>query len=613
MGLIRAYALRYKNGALMERYAFLPTINLQPGELLESAIGFRAGVWLFSNYIWSIDQNLQISSFAKNINAAGVTIHGGPSTPKYEAVCEQFMGPGSSVDVAVRGEGEVAVAEILERLARGWSTDGQDLGVLRDVAGLAFKNATGSPGTTGSLCRTEERPRVQDLDALPSPYLNGVFDYDAPGLVSAILETNRGCPYGCTFCDWGSATLQKVHMFDRDRVEREIEWIARREIPVLWLADANFGIVQRDIELASLIAKAKERFGYPKEVLITYAKNSTRRLAQIIEILNRAGVSCQGVISIQTADPDTLETIRRSNIRTRDYDQLVEVFREMDLPLSIELMYGLPGSTVESFKADLQRYFDRNLLIKAFRTRLLPNSPMADPEYREHHRIELDEDDLVVSTSSFTRDDYQAMTDIYALYDAFENHSLFRYGLRYLQWDQGIECCEFLDAIRMTCRDNRASLPIVEAVREAFSEYRALPFDLLRELHRELLEFAGHTLGADFGEELETVLRVSAAILPASDREFPYEVALEHDFVSYFLDHLAGPDSGARKLADYSPGHILVLDPHDISSCRETLPIVHDPRQAFFELDSPLARTQSKPSFMALDPSELIAMKMASL
>ena len=33
-----------------------------------------------------------------------------------------------------------------------------------------------------------------------------------------MLESNRGCPYGCTFCDWGSATLSKVRNFDLDRV-----------------------------------------------------------------------------------------------------------------------------------------------------------------------------------------------------------------------------------------------------------------------------------------------------------------------------------------------------------------------------------------------------------
>src|SRR5947209_2679156 len=49
-----------------------------------------------------------------------------------------------------------------------------------------------------------------------SPWLTGLLD---PSMelarkhgyrVVAPWETNRGCPYSCTFCDWGSNTLSKL-------------------------------------------------------------------------------------------------------------------------------------------------------------------------------------------------------------------------------------------------------------------------------------------------------------------------------------------------------------------------------------------------------------------
>ena len=62
------------------------------------------------------------------------------------------------------------------------------------------------------------RPQTfRDLDEIPSPFLEGAFD----SIMAAnpqeswigLWETNRGCPFRCTFCDWGSATAAKVTKF----------------------------------------------------------------------------------------------------------------------------------------------------------------------------------------------------------------------------------------------------------------------------------------------------------------------------------------------------------------------------------------------------------------
>ena len=101
------------------------------------------------------------------------------------------------------------------------------------------------------------------MDVLPSPYLDGVFDHYGAAVDAAIVESNRGCPFGCTFCDWGSATNQKVRKFDLQRVKDEIEWIGRHEVRVIWVADANFGIYERDIELAEWICEVKKKSTHP--------------------------------------------------------------------------------------------------------------------------------------------------------------------------------------------------------------------------------------------------------------------------------------------------------------------------------------------------------------
>src|SRR6185503_10105650 len=97
------------------------------------------------------------------------------------------------------------------------------------------------------------RPRLRDLAQIASPFLDGTFDAlyathrDRFG--AAVLETNRGCPFACTFCDWGQATQSRVHELPFDRVAAELDWVARSGLGYLYIVDANFGIRPRDIEI----------------------------------------------------------------------------------------------------------------------------------------------------------------------------------------------------------------------------------------------------------------------------------------------------------------------------------------------------------------------------
>src|SRR5262249_30735181 len=124
--------------------------------------------------------------------------------------------------------------------------------LLEGVAGITFRKRGSSEGATPDrLVRTPDRERITDLDSIPSPYLTDWFQrQDAERWIAAIIETNRGCPYSCTFCDWGAATASKIRLFSTERVFAEIDWVSKNRIEVLWFADSNFGIFPRDIDIA---------------------------------------------------------------------------------------------------------------------------------------------------------------------------------------------------------------------------------------------------------------------------------------------------------------------------------------------------------------------------
>ena len=78
------------------------------------------------------------------------------------------------------------------------------------------------------LVKGQRPPRIRFLDDIPSPYLSGMLDNFFDGRLSPLLETNRGCPFKCSFCHTGNDYFQKIHMFSIERIKQELEYIAIR-------------------------------------------------------------------------------------------------------------------------------------------------------------------------------------------------------------------------------------------------------------------------------------------------------------------------------------------------------------------------------------------------
>ena len=104
--------------------------------------------------------------------------------------------------------------------------------------------------------------RVQDLMTVPSPYMTGLLDkfFDSP--LVPVIETTRGCPYSCTFCNDGSILRNKVFRKNTDFVRDELEYIASRvkNTNQMFMVDLNFGMYKHDIETAKIIRSMIDRY-----------------------------------------------------------------------------------------------------------------------------------------------------------------------------------------------------------------------------------------------------------------------------------------------------------------------------------------------------------------
>ena len=588
LGMIVAYAKRYEGGRLDDFYEFSPTW-LGNGVRVPGP-GGPPSIYLFSHYIWSSADNLALSAKLKASDPSCITMHGGPDVPKYEGDLEAYFRAHPHVDIAVRGEGEATAAHGLAALADSFAGGRLDLEALGSVPGLAFRIGD-------RVVRTPDRPRIENLDDIPSPYLTGLFDsFGAASIQAAVIETNRGCPYGCTFCDWGSATTQRIRKFSFDRVAEEAEWCGRHGIETIGIADANFGTFEGDVAFAEKVADVRRRYGSPQHFGVTYAKNSTKHLKPIVKVLGEAGVIAYGQLSLQSMDPGTLHTIKRSNIKVDKYDELAQLFRQAGLPLFIELMMGLPGSTLDSFREDLQQAIDREVIAKVYPTMLLVNSPMNEPSYRQAHGIDTTPGSYVTSAASFTREDFERMQTLRRQFYFLEKFGVLRHLARYARQETGVREMGLYERMWNDVRADRARWPQMAFTLEAIPGLMVPPGrwrPFLGEVGRYLVE----VLGVADDDALATVLAVQHALLPARDRHFPERVDLPHDYAAWYAAMVAAKESGRRAdwestvppLRQYPPGSLTVSDPYEV--CVFGIGHTFDSdATGVWELESPVSR-----------------------
>ncbi len=587
LGLLVAYAQELDGGRLKERYDFVPLFLTDDAAVLEFTD--QPAIFLFSNYIWNYERNLKLSAMLKQANPAGIMIHGGPSTPKYTADCIEFFVENPHVDVTVRGEGEATFAALLDALDEN---DLTDLSVLESVAGLSFRGPNG-------VVDSEDRDRIADLDTIPSPYLLGLFDAFGKAHSAAVVESNRGCPYGCTFCDWGSATLSRIRKFDMDRVKGELEWFSKNELLFVSLCDANFGIFERDVEIAEYIGAMKTKYGYPKTAALNYAKNTMKHLRKIIKIFSDAGLTIEPTVALQTTDVATLKVVRRSNIKLSQYDELADGFRRAGLPLATDVMMGLPGATLEAFRGDLQACTDRDVRARCNPTVLLPNSPMNDPAYREEHGIKARPHEIIMESNTYTREDFDEMNRIRLAFYVFDNFGVLRQVARYVRSETAMLEVEFYDRLSRAAVDDPLRWPLVAALIKMMSNNLAPPASWQLFLE-EVKQFVVTELGIEPGSALDTVFEVQLGHLPAPARVMPQTLHLAHDYVAWHdamltarSEHRDDWDQYTPRLATFPPGEIKISDPGDVCGTMVGKSIVVMAWSILgWDMDSPVSRGQ---------------------
>ncbi|MEV6705201.1 B12-binding domain-containing radical SAM protein [Micromonospora wenchangensis] len=394
-GYLQAYA--QQDPAVAAGYAF--RIHARPvtdplDELAADLLAQRADVYALSCYLWNMRRMRDLLDRLLAERPDAQYILGGPQVMNH---APEYV-PAHLENVLVcNGEGERTFAAYLRELLR----ERPDFDA---VPGVSFWR-------DGELVTTDKPPRFTDLNEIPSPYEAGIFD--GGEYTFAVVETNRGCPFRCTYCYWGAATNDKVHRWDLDRVLRDLSWISRNGVESIFIADANWGALPRDVELTRHLVRGKQEHGYPLMISMQAAKNRPDRVTEITEILVEGGLLASQPVSLQTVSQDTLRIVERANIKESTYVELQQKLHDKGISSYTELIWPLPGETLDSFRDGIARLCRSGAdAIVTYPQLLLHNTPM----YQRRDELgvitvrvddEVAEADVVVGTRWVTPEEFR--------------------------------------------------------------------------------------------------------------------------------------------------------------------------------------------------------------
>jgi radical SAM superfamily enzyme YgiQ (UPF0313 family) len=228
--------------------------------------------------------------------------------------------------------------------------------------------------------------RLTDLDVIPSPYLSGLFDRFFDGNFFPFIESARGCPYACTFCEAAHDWYNKIYGFSVERVAADLDLIAAKAhaFPhlALAIADSNFGMLKRDEEIAAHISTLQARYGWPTAFDVSTGKAQLERVIRVAKHLNN---NLMVSLSVQSTNVDTLEIIKRKNLADDRIIEVSHMLRSQGIKSYSDLVVPLPNETKESFFAGMRTMSKTSVdVFIPFTTMMLPGTDVAQPETRKN-------------------------------------------------------------------------------------------------------------------------------------------------------------------------------------------------------------------------------------
>src|SRR6056300_311000 len=227
-----------------------------------------------------------------------------------------------------------------------------------------------------------------------------------------VIETTRGCPYKCVFCEWGGGINTKIYKKDIEIVKRDILAMKKAGNRDAYLTDANFGAFEdRDIEIFSFAWHNNFNLTDISTMKSKSLERRKRLIDRWFEIVGRGPethskaeggtdmwgetefVSVVPTVSIQSISDEAMRISKRVDLSMEDKLELSRHIekrcREEGFPVpALELILGMPGSTLEDFYNEVEVIWNFKAW-SSFRHdyMFLPDSELNNVDYKKQHDI----------------------------------------------------------------------------------------------------------------------------------------------------------------------------------------------------------------------------------
>ena len=372
-----------------------------PGRIAEAVMARGLDVMGFSVYMWNLEAVLEVCRRIKEKKPESFLILGGP-TASFQA--DTVMEGSSSVDMIVKGEGELPLFEVLSSLEAG-SRD------FDSIPNLVYRR-------NGRIVRTPEAVRMLPLEEQEHPLDVSSFEE----FETVYYETSRGCVFSCNYCAWNTSQYgrKRFRYYPLDKVLKELEGLFRLpRLALLLLTDSNIllgGERTREIfaRINALNQERRER-GQPL-VKINFEFNPEHLREEMMPEIKRLYVENYPV-GLQSVNAGVLKEANRPFHRDK-YLRNIRMLREkVGAAILVEIIYGLPTDTYEGFRETLEFVLSEMSaeLFVCYRFSVLPGSVFW--EKRDEYGIRCQEESphLILSSDTFGEEDF-AKADELAYY-----------------------------------------------------------------------------------------------------------------------------------------------------------------------------------------------------
>ena len=356
-------------------------------------------------FIWN-EINLQdILSKLHQYNFPGKILLGGPQVSYATTNLEEYY---PLVDIFCRGYAEYAVLKLITS-----STTNEP---FPTIGGVVYK---GLPDM--------KQQATCNLEVLPSPFLDGTI----PPQKFLRWETQRGCPFRCSFCQHResdlptASSLQTRQPLKNSRIFAEVEWLAKKNVTDIAVIDPTFNAGQNYLKVMSSFIHHQFQGKLALQCRFEMIKDDfLEKVAQ----LNILGARIVLEFGLQTIIKHEAKAIQRPN-QLKKVEDTIAKLKAMDIEYEVSLIFGLPLQTLSSFVESVNFCLSRGVpIVKAWPLMILRGTPLDTRMMREVYSLKemlisaSDEIDRVqvniphvVSSSTFSYEEWVVMTKIAAL------------------------------------------------------------------------------------------------------------------------------------------------------------------------------------------------------